>query len=337
MKIKFSIREKNTFHLHCGLLFICLSVFLFFSSCKTPSVEKKHFSVSKELSAVNQADLSRSAVSNSEQKLKIYFPQFFDEQHEVFEGDGVVIILPDNKVVVIDGFVPKAEKEYIAFIKKLAISKIDYLIGTHYHNDHIGTFPDLIDSFEIGIFYSNGAPIKNPESVLLQEKLLEKKINQIVLKEGDEIAFTEDCGAKIFWPNLSEQDLYDVMYNRGKTEAKINLTSLVTKIIYKDFSIMFPGDIYKKGEKQLVQKYGSELHSTILKASHHGEWYTANWPKFVKTVNSDYGIIQDNRYITSVINRVYKKAGSPILYRLTPGYILIETNGHNYSISESSF
>ena len=321
---------KKTFSIIC-----LLAVLLF--GCKTPSVEKAHFSVSKELPGISQSDVSRAALSDSEAKLKIYFPQFYDEQREAFEGDGTVIILPDNKVMVLDGFVPDTAEDYIAFIKSLGISKIDYLIGTHYHNDHIGTFPDLIDNFEIGTFYSNGAPINNRGTPVLLEKLSECNINQIVLKEGDEVKFTEDCIAKIFWPTLSEQDLYDVMYNPGKTEAKINLTSLVTKIIYKDFSIMFPADIYKAGEKQLVQKYGSELQSTILKASHHGEWYTANWPEFVKTVKPDYGVIQDNRYITSVISRVYKKAGSSILYRLTPGYILIETNGHNYSISEHSF
>jgi competence protein ComEC len=134
-----------------------------------------------------------------------------------------------------------------------------------------------------------------------------------------------------------QKDLYDLFYHPGRTEKKINLSSLVTKISFKDFSILLPGDIYKKGEKQLIKLYGSELQSTILKASHHGEWYTANYPEFVKMVKPDYGIIQDNRYITAVISNVYKKAGSRILYRLSSGYILIETDGKKYSITEHSF
>jgi len=151
------------------------------------------------------------------------------------------------------------------------------------------------------------------------------------------VDLSEGCYAKIFWPTLTEKDLYDVMNKYFRTDEKVNLTSLVTKIIYKDFSLLIPADIYKAGEKQLVQKYGKEIQSTISKASHHGDWYTANLPEFVKTVKPDYAIIQDNRYITSVINKIYKKAGSRILYRLTPGYILIESDGNKYSITEHSF
>ena len=83
----------------------------------------------------------------------------------------------------------------------------------------------------------------------------------------------------------------------------------------------------------LTAKY---LHTTILKAPHHGEWYTANSPEFIKTVKADYAVIQDNRYITKVIKNRYKKAGTKILYRLKPGYILIETDGTDYTIRQQN-
>ena len=312
------MRFKDTI---LGILISCL-----FCGCKTPPVQK-----------VLAASPSRSVLSENNSKLKIYFPEFYDENGKVYNGDGTVIILPDDKVIVIDGFKPGAAEQYIAFLHSLNITRIDYLIATHYHADHIGTFPELIQNFEIGVFYSNGAPIDNSASPLLLDAIKEKQIEHIILKEGDDVEFCPEVTAHIFWPTLTEQDLYDVMYNPGRTEAKINLTSLVTKITYNNFTILFPGDCYKKGEKALVEKYGDQLKSTILKCSHHGEWYTANLPLFVQTVSPEYGIIQDNRYITNVISNIYKKAGAKILYRLTPGYMLIETDGINYTISETSY
>ena len=308
-------------HSLLSILFSCI-----FCSCKTPPVQKVVQTLSNQI-----------IVNKSTKNLKIYFPEFYDVNGKVYNGDGIVMILPDDQVIVMDGFVPAAAPQYINFLHSLNITKIDYLIGTHYHYDHVGTFPELMKNFKIVNFYSNGAPISNSSSPLIEQALNEYNINHIVLKEGDRLDFLPDCFAKIYWPSLTEQDKYDVKYNPGRTEAKINLTSLVTKLTYKDFTILFPGDIYKKGEKQLVKKYGDELKSTILKASHHGEWYTANLIKFVNTVSPDYGIIQDNRYITRVISAIYKNAGSKILYRLTPGYILIETDGINYTISEESF
>ena len=308
---------------HVIISFLCITLFF---CCKTPPVQKV---------LLNEQFYYVGEGQNKE--LKIYFPQFYDSDGNAYGGDGTVIILPDNKILVIDGFVAAAATQYIDFIKSLNISKIDYLFATHYHGDHIGSFPQLIDNFEVGVFYSNGAPIQNAATPLLEEKIEEYGIKHIVLTQGDTLTFLEDCTAEVLWPNLSEKDKYDVMFNPGRTEAKINLTSLVTKLTYNDFSILFPGDIYHKGERELVSRYGNKLKSTVLKAAHHGEWYTANLPEFVRMVSPDYGIIQDNRYITFVISNIYKKAGSKILYRLTPGYILIETDGSDYKISEQSF
>lgn len=311
------------------ILFILLLCFLFFS-CVTSPVERKHFSVTKNLSESLQTEEKTPL-------LKIYFPEFYDITGDVYEGDGTLIILPDNKVILVDGFESACSESIMDFLRSLNISKIDYLIGTHYHADHIGTFSDIIANFEIGNLYTNGAPINNNVTPGFLEAIDEYQIKHIILKEGDELDLFEGCHAKIFWPTLTEKDIYDVMYKDSRTAEKINMTSLVTKIIFKDFSLLLPGDVYKAGEKQIVQKYGSEIKSTISKASHHGDWYTANLPEFVNTVKADYAVIQDNRYITSKINRIYKKAGSKILYRLTPGYILITTDGSSYTVSEKSF
>jgi len=306
--------------------FIFLYIPFFFFSCKTPPVTDFASSLTSQVKLDDKSGL-----------LKIYFPEFYDKEGKVYAGDGIVIVFPDNKVSVIDGFVKKAAEEYISFIKSLGISKIDYLIATHFHNDHIGTFPELLKEFEIGAFYSNGAPIQSQASSALLYLLEKYKIPKYQLRAGDNLKFSNEFYADILWPTLSIQDIYDIYNNPGKTAAKINLSSLVLRFQFGEFSIMFPGDIYKKGDKALSKQFGNKLKTTILKAPHHGEWYTANSYRFIKNVSPDYAVIQDNRYITRTISNLYKTAGSKILYRLTPGYILIESDGKAYSISEKTF
>lgn len=308
-------------------LIVIFLIGLIFVGCKTPPVQKV-------LPKLNQS----VSFAADEPTFRIYFPEFYDANGKVYGGDGIVMILPDGQVIIIDGFVAGAAPQYIEFIQSLNITKVDYLIATHYHGDHIGSFKDIINTFEIGKIFTNGAPISNNATIELNNIAEKKNITQIILKQGDHIDFSSEIYTDIFWPNLSEQDKYDAMYNPGKTAKKINNTSLVAKITYKDFTIIFPGDIYHSVERQLVSEYGDQLKATILKAAHHGEWYTANDFDFVKAVNPDYGIQQDNCYITARIDSIYRRAANAkVLYRLTPGYILIETNGKEYSISETSF
>lgn len=309
---------KNKF-----IILLSLISSLLIGGCKTPPINKLENSV------------NFTPLTSYSEKINFYFPEYYDDKNVCYEGDGTVIIFPDNKVALIDGFATGASEQHIAFLKNLGISKIDFLIATHYHGDHIGTFSNIIKEFKVVNFYSCGAPINTNTSKTLVETLEKYKIPQTVLKEGDKLFFTKDCYIDVLWPNLTEEDKYNVMYNPGKTAALINLTSLVFKFNYKDFSILFTGDVYKKGDKAITKKYGDKLKSDILKAPHHGDFYTANNYSFIKAVNPEYAIIMDNRYITTIISNRYKRAGTKLLYRLTPGYIHIETDGDKYSISQS--
>lgn len=283
-----------------------------------------------------------SNVKLSSPELKIYFPQFKGLDGKIIQGDGIVIILPDGKNIVIDGFLKPAENKYCSFLHKLGIKKIDYLVASHYHADHIGTFSKLISEFEVENFYSNGVPINTQTSRKFMKSLDSSMINTHILSEGDFIPlindnFDSDCYIQVFGPIITDADKYNAFYNPGPTEKLINSTSLVFSLIYKDFSILFTGDMYNKGIKKICKKYSNKLECNILKVPHHGEWYTTNPSTFIKTVHADYGIIQDNRYITNTIFRRYNKYKTKLLYRNCDGYILVSSDGINYTISEETF
>lgn len=307
---------------------------LFLFGCKTPPVQKTILTITK-----------------SEQKLpssqiKIYFPQFpiyndKKKKTEIVRGDGTIVILPNNQCMIIDCFDPEAAEDMVKFVKSLGITKIDYLIATHYHADHIGGMPGLINNFEIGKFYSNGVDFNSGICRNFLALLNEKQIPVNVLKQGDSLILSEapdECKIEVLWPNFTEEQIYNAYHNPGRTEKLKNNSSLVFKMIYNDFTVLFTGDVYKEGDKALTKQYGSKLKSTILKVPHHGEFYTSNSPVFVKTVAADIGVILDPSYMWNyVITVIYRNAKTKLLYRNTPGFILIESDGYDYKVYEESF
>lgn len=299
------------------LFFIFLS--LVFISCKTKSTKKIENIIKNEVYEENENDLT------------IYFPSFEDKKGKIIGGDGTVIIFPDNTCMIIDGFYPKASKKYIQFIKNLGIKKIDNLVVSHFHKDHIGTFLNILDEFEVDRIYTNGGYINSKYSNNLKKKIDEKNIDEIILKEGDEFDFA-DCKFKVFSPNLSPQNIYDLYYNPGRTSELINNSSLVFKMEYNNFSILFTGDVYKQRDKELYLKYGNQLKSNVLKVPHHGDSKRASSKDFISAVDADYGIILDNRYYGPKIIEKYESFNTELLCRESEGKIVLKTDGNKYFI-----
>ncbi len=276
------------------------------------------------------------SLTSREGWLRIYFPLFVasekveedeDGQESFIGGDGIVIIFPNKEVMVIDGFYAEAAESFTTFLSKtLQIDTIHYLVASHFHADHVGTFPHLMDNFIIKNFYSNGALIDRSSSNELVQKMQEKNIQGITLKKGDVLEIGEVL-LEVLYPCLSEKNLDTVFYVPGKTEKQINLSSLVMKISYKDFSILFTGDLYKKGERELVSEYGSRLHVNVLKVPHHGDHYTSNSRKFLNAIKPELAIAQRPEDFSLITKMRFKSLGIPLVRVEEPGFIKIETNG----------
>lgn len=314
---------------HFSILIILFVLLV--TSCKTtPPVQDTILSI------------ENTSILQSQNLLKIYFLQFQVNDEETGksyfpEGDGTFIILPDGKCMLIDCFADEAGDELVKFLKSLNIKKIDYFIATHYHRDHIGSMSTLLSNFEFGEIYSNGAEFDTRacNDFLSLMDLYDLEVQ--TLKEGDQLflsAYPYFCKIDVYWPTLDKKDLFYVYCQPGHTEKMRNNTSLVFKLTYNDFSALFTGDIYKSVDTILSKKYMMLLKSNVLKVPHHGEYYTANSLEFLKTVAPEIAIVEDNQYINSIISKRYKKANINLLYRNTPGYILVQSDGVKYNVSE---
>ena len=91
------------------------------------------------------AEESQNVILEGDNKIQIHF---FD----VGQADSILLI-SNNKTMLIDAGTNDMGKTVVQDIKKLGISRIDYLIGTHPHEDHIGGLDDVIKNFDIGTIY----------------------------------------------------------------------------------------------------------------------------------------------------------------------------------------
>lgn len=118
-----------------------------------------------------------------------------------------------------------------------------------------------------------------------------KNINIIIVEAGQRINIEENLYFDILWPD-SQNAIY---------ENTLNNNSLVCKLVYKNFSVLFTGDIEKIAEEALLQKYKSNLHilnATVLKVAHHGS-NTSSTKEFLEAVSPRIALIgvgKDNKF-----------------------------------------
>ena len=200
---------------------------------------------------------------------------------DVGQGDSIFIELPNNETMLIDAAESYQSENIINYLKNLNYQKIDYVIGTHPHTDHIGGLKDIINTFEIGKIYMPKvvSTTKTYESLLMAIKDKNLKIN--TAKAGTSIIDTDALKINILAPNNS-------------TYTELNNYSVVTKITYGTTKFLFMGDAEKLSENEIKE----DVTADVIKIGHHGS-NTSSSIDFIKKVNAKYGIISvglNNKY-----------------------------------------
>ena len=197
---------------------------------------------------------------------------------DVGQGDSIFIRTPNGKTMLIDAGEPSAGKTVVSYLNRHYIDKIDILIGTHPHADHIGGLAEVINNFEIGKIYM---PRKIHTSKTY-EKLLETiRDNGLKITEAK-----SDITVEL------DDDIYLYFLNPLRDFGDdLNLWSVVLKMEYKDTSFLFTGDLESPVELELLEKYDPDfLKSDFLKVGHHGS-NTSTSQKFLDNVQPIVAVI----------------------------------------------
>ena len=159
---------------------------------------------------------------------------------DVGQADSILVRNQD-KVMIIDAGTNEAGETVVNYLKNLGITKIDYLIGTHPHEDHIGGLDDVINNFDIGQIYMPKieTTTKTFEDVL--DAIENKNLTITAPNKGDKIELGQAVGEFMTEPILDKDNL--------------NVSSLVLRLEFGNTSYLFMGDAEEENEGKMKKQF----------------------------------------------------------------------------------
>ncbi|MBX7047370.1 MAG: DNA internalization-related competence protein ComEC/Rec2 [Ignavibacteria bacterium] len=188
---------------------------------------------------------------------------------DVGQGDCSVIKTPLGKTIVIDAggqnFNYNAGENTLApYLKRNGVDKIDLLVYTHLHMDHIGGIKYILENFKVDNVLESGQNYKSPYCNSIDSIINAKKIPRSIIRYGDVIKSDE---FRLYCLFPGEEF---VRASTDYSNSNLNNGSVVLKFKYQDLEILFTGDAEKESERFLTNNYRDFLNCDILKAGHHG-------------------------------------------------------------------
>lgn len=296
---------------------LCLALMVLLGGCGTSTTQG---------SGTQRA--SAATVTDSDKALHV-------SMLNVGQADATLIQYKGKNMLIDTGDVDSRD----ALVKQLKDKKVktlDVVLITHPHGDHLGGMAALFKAFQIKQIYDNRQAANTAMYKNYLKNIKTKNIAYKALKKGDTITLGDDVKFAVLSPGKP----FTKENTQGVSESGLtNDNSIVCKMTYGTFSIMFTGDAQKEVEEQLLKNYkGAELQANVLKIGHHGS-KTSSSPAFVAAVKPA------DATISCGVNNQYKFPHKPTLdtlkkyhvnvYRTDKdGIISIISDGSSYEIKK---
>lgn len=238
---------------------------------------------------------------------------------DVNQGDSIFIELPNNETMLIDAGERYYSEMVMNYIDNLGYKKIDYVVGTHPHTDHIGGMESVIKKYDIGSIYMPKKQSNSNTFLSLLKTIKDKNLKINTGKSGVNIIDSDNLKVNIIAPTKEYNDS--------------NNSSIVIKINYINRCFLFMGDAEVESEKSITD----DLSCDVVKIGHHGS-DTSSSLDFVKKTKAKYAIVsvgENNKYKHpyDFILKRWEDVGAKVLRTDKLGDIVISTDGNNLSVN----
>lgn len=211
---------------------------------------------------------------------------FFD----IGQGDSALIRFPNGKTMLIDGGPPTAGARLVAKLRQHGVKRLDWVVGTHPHSDHIGGLIAVLKAFPVEEVWDSGLVYESPvyRDYLLAVRSAKNQAGkrpkfQVMLK-GTRIEPAPNMYLEVFAPSKP--------YLKG-TRSDPNNNSIVLKLSAGRASFLFTGDMETELRRRLYQQ-GADLKAEVLKVAHHGSYNGAD-AQLLRRVRPQIAVISCGR------------------------------------------
>ena len=192
---------------------------------------------------------------------------------DVGQGDSIFAELPGGKTMLVDAAENYHGDGIIGYLLGRGCSRIDYLVATHPHADHIGSMEYIVRHFEVGEVWMPNVAANTAMFEKLLSAIQEKKLPVHEGKAGETVMKTDNFRAEILAPSVID-------------EQNLNNCSIVLRLSYDDASFLLTGD----AEEEKLESIHADVSADVLKSAHHGSSNGNPW-RFLQRVSPSVAVI----------------------------------------------
>ena len=248
---------------------------------------------------------------------------------DVGQADATLLIEPSGETMLIDsGDWRQGGSEVIDYLEAHDVDRIDHLVATHAHADHIGGHDEIIEHYEtehngIGTAYDSGVAATSQTYERYLDAIEEHDVELLVVEEDDHFEF-------------GDADVHVLNPPAGDSGSDLHYNSVAMSIEFGEFSYLTTGDAEADAEQRMVDEHGDDLDADVYQAGHHGSSTSSTAP-FMDQVTPEVAIISsayDSQYghPHDEVLEDYADRGIDTYWTGVHGNIVLTTDGESYDL-----
>ena len=200
---------------------------------------------------------------------------------DVGQGDAAFVRFPNGKTMVVDGgernaYFDCGEQVLLPFLRYMGVRRVDVVVASHSHNDHIGGLVTLLEQMEVGYFLDSGQIYDSWTAQRLRELIDERNVRYHRVAAGDSLAGLGGVAGLVLHPTTAFVDA------DGNVPFGLNNGSVVFSLQHGAVRVLFTGDVEQETDP-VILAWGARLQAQLLKVAHHGS-RTSSQPLFIEAV-----------------------------------------------------